>query len=44
MAKCSDLHGGDGKRPAEPRTTLLRARDPSMNKIIGDFEIGSGHH
>jgi hypothetical protein len=22
---------------------LLRARDPSVNKIIGDFEVGSGH-
>ena len=43
MAERSDLHRGEGKRPAETRTTLLRARHPSMNKIIGDFEVGSGH-
>jgi len=43
MAECSDLHSGDGKLSAEARTTLLRARDPSMNKITGDFEVSSGH-
>ena len=43
MAECSDLHGGDGKLPAETGTTLLRARNPSMNKIMGDFEVSSGH-
>ena len=43
MAKRRDLHGGNGNLLAQTRSAVLTEREPSVDKIICDFEI-SPHH
>jgi len=41
MAERGGLHSGDRNLLAETRSAFLAEREPSMDKIISDFEVGA---
>jgi hypothetical protein len=41
MAECRDLHCSHGDLIAETRSAFLREREPSVDKIMRNFEITS---
>ena len=41
MAECGSLDSGDGNLLAQTRSAFLREREPSVDKIIRDFEVGA---
>jgi hypothetical protein len=41
MAERGGLHGGDRHLLAQTRSAFLREREPSVDKIIRDFEVSA---